>query len=569
MSHITQLTQSVTPTSLSKMTTTTLQKQTAGQTVMSLMLICCVAGCVQKPFPDSRGHLSEPKESLSATIPAPVVPVPQPLKTINRIEPLLNISVHDVPVNELLFALARDAKVNIDIGKGITGTVSLNAIDQTLSQILERLKRQVSLRYKLIDGTLVVASDNPYFVQYSIPYLNLTRSSEGETSIATQVASTGAGATSDSGTGAASSNSATKVKSISIHMFWETLLDNLRAMLREQDSMPSHAAGQAQQAPVSQSATEALSSTIIANQETGVIAIKADEKQHEELRRYINNVVEHASRQVLIEATIIEVELKDDYQAGIDWSVVANDGKFTFNQNLQNIISSAANTSPATMLAYKGSEILAAVKVLDTFGNARVLSSPKLMVLNNQTAILKVVDNHVYFTTTAQQSQSVQGSVLSTIETELHTVPVGLVMSVTPQINQNDQVIIHARPTVSRIASEVRDPNPLLEDVPSLIPVIQVREMESILKVNSGEIGVLGGLMENAINNESSGTPGLNKVAYLDNLFSFKTSKTRKTELVVFLRPRVIKNASLKGELNDFSDYLIDAPVKFAVPEFK
>lgn len=506
-------------------------------------------------------------------IPEPILTEPfLPPPSASEPEEVFTVVVHEVPVNELLFALARDAKINVDVAPGIGGTVSLNAIDQTLPQILERLKRLTPIRYRFQGDTLIISPDSPYFVQYSVPYINLTRSSENEISIATQVASTGGGA-GESGAAAGggdggSSNSATNVRSASVHMFWDTLLDNLRAILRDRDSMPVHMLNQSgQQAP--QSGEQAFENSIVAHQESGVIAIKASEKQHEEIRKYIENVVEHATRQVLIEATIVEVELTDDYQTGIDWSVLADNGRFSFSQNFQDLLPAAASVSPATLLAYKGSEVLGAIKMLNTFGDTRVLSSPKLMVLNNQTAVLKVVDNHVYFTTTAQQSQSVQGTTLATIETELHTVPVGLVMSVTPQIDKSGRVIINARPTVSRIADEVQDPNPLLDNIPSLIPVIQVREMESILQINSGDIGIIGGLMENETDNRTQGTPGFSKIPYLDNLFSFKTRNNRKTELVVFLRPRIIKTADIGSDLKDFDGYLENRPVTFDIPEFR
>ena len=174
--------------------------------------------------------------------------------------------------------------------------------------------------------------------------------------------------------------------------------------------------------------------SVIANQESGVIMIKASEKQHKEIRKYIDNVIEHASRQVLIEATIVEVALSDEYQSGIDWRVIADNGKFQFDQNYQNLIGAAAGAAPQTVLAIKGQDILTSIKMLDKFGNSRVLSSPKLMVLNNQTAVLKVVDNIPYFTTKAEVSAATIGaSAVKAFTTELHTVPVGLVMNVTPR----------------------------------------------------------------------------------------------------------------------------------------
>jgi general secretion pathway protein D len=279
---------------------------------------------------------------------------------------------------------------------------------------------------------------------------------------------------------------------------------------------------------------------------------------------------------VLIEATIVEVELSDNYQAGIDWRFIADHGKFQLDQNFQSLIGATAGAAPYAALAIKGQDILASIKLLDTFGNSRVLSSPKLMVLNNQTAVLKVVDNIPYFTTKAEISAAPNGGTpVRAFTTELHTVPVGLVMNVTPEISDNNSVIINARPTVSRVNGSVQDPNPDLIDlqngdpIKSLIPQIEVREMESILKVDNGDIGVIGGLMQNRVDNSTDGTPGLSRVDYIDNIFGFKKRETKKTELVVFLRPRVITTASTQADLKDFNTYLENPPVKFDVPEFK
>jgi general secretion pathway protein D len=545
------------------------------------LLALGIAGCVQQPFENSPGHLpavAAPPQRPAA-IPKPVLNQPfLPPPSKPRPEQHFSVVVHDVPVRELLFALARDAKINVDIAPEISGNASLNAIDQTLPKILERLKRQIDIRYQLLDGTLVISADTPYFVHYSVPYINLSRTSESEVSIATQISSTGtnsgsmtAGGTSGNtgGAGSGSSNSATYVKTSGSNLFWETLLNNIRAILNNRDSMRMEKgmSDAGTQLRLEKSPTDG---SLIANQESGVIAVKASEKQHREIRNYIADVVEHASRQVLIEATIVEVALNDNYQAGIDWRMIADSGKFQFDQNYQNLIDVASTAAPQTLVAIKGRDIMASIKMLDTFGNSRVLSSPKLMVLNNQTAVLKVVNNIPYFTTKAEISSSpVGGTPVRAFTTELHTVPVGLVMNVTPQISDNNAVIINARPTVSRVNGSIQDPNPDLLDVKSEIPQIEVREMESILKVDNGEIGVIGGLMQNSVENSTEGTPGLSRMDYIDNLFGFKKRGSKKTELVVFLRPRIIKSASTQGDLKDFNTYLENTPVKFDVPELK
>jgi general secretion pathway protein D len=272
-----------------------------------------------------------------------------------------------------------------------------------------------------------------------------------------------------------------------------------------------------------------------------------------------------ARRQVLIEATIVEVRLNDSYQAGIDWSRIANSsGGITLTQQLSNLKTTdtlgnslngkfiAAYANPTSRFG----NIAASINLLEQFGKTAVLSSPKLMVLNNQTAVLKVVDNLVYFTVaTTPAVLGSSGSVISpsTSTSTAHTVPVGVVMTVTPQINTTGNVNINVRPTVSRKVNDAQDP---VNDK-NFIPVIQVREMESMLQIASGNTAVLGGLMQDETINSTDKVPGVSKVPVVGKVFTGKNDASRKTELVIFLRPTVITNASLESdELANYKQYL-------------
>ena len=181
----------------------------------------------------------------------------------------------------------------------------------------------------------------------------------------------------------------------------------------------------------------------------------------------------------------------------------------------------------------------------------RVLSSPKISVLNNQTAVLKVVDNLVYFTIQAQSTTRTQTSALTTFTTTLNSVPVGFIMSLVPQISDTDTVVLNLRPTISRKIGDVADPNPSLAaaGVTSLIPVIQTREMESVLRVQSGQVAVLGGLMQDAVSNIEDTIPGRARHPR-HRRSSSRSARTcnQKTELVIFLRPMVIRDASIDGD---------------------
>lgn len=599
-----------------------------------------LAGCAhQSTIQPSNGHIDGKKTAaqtdnqsrIAAPIPKLVISNPQlpPPKATTKAQ-TYSVVVNEVPVKEILFALARESKLNIDIHPSIQGRATLNAVDQTLPAILERLARQVDLTYKMEGNTLFIAPDSPVLRTYKVDYVNMSRDTKGfigsasEISSTGQSASTGAGGqsstTSTSGNGA-NNSSRTSVDSVSKNHLWESLVQNIKDLLAETDkevivarygslgdsenkNEKSNTRESKTQAENNKTETEQrkeqrteyktlFAANVIANAETGVISVRGTSKQQEKVQEFIDRVMSSAKKQVLIEATIVEVTLNDSYQAGIDWSRlnVAGGKGFVFGQQLgpnsvnfnsgigstqgsalgsnQAVFTQgaanalgAASTSgivagylnPTSALG----NIAASITLLQQFGNTKVLSSPKIMVLNNQTAVLKVVDNLVYFTVQAQQSQGTNGSQnLTTVTTTPNTVPVGVVMNVTPQINDDSIVNINVRPTISRVLSYVRDPNPQLNNIASLIPQIQVREMESVLQVGSGNTAVLGGLMQDEIIRNTDKVPGLSDVPVVGVVFKGKNDATRKTELVIFLRPTVIGNASLESdELQTYKQYL-------------
>ena len=240
--------------------------------------------------------------------------------------------VNDVPVRELLFALARDAKRNVDIAGDVSGTVTLNAIEQTLPQILDRVAREVKLRYRLEGANIVIEADSPFFRNYEVGYVNLSRDTDTTVSVATQVATTGEGATGNDtgggggnrgggGGGGGTNSSSTRVNSKSNNRFWETLTANILAMLGDKPSGNKD---------------QLTSDNLVVNAEAGVISVKATTAQHQQIQEFIDRVLTNARRQVMIEATIVEVTLNDQYQSGVDWKIVldASRSGFGFNQGL-------------------------------------------------------------------------------------------------------------------------------------------------------------------------------------------------------------------------------------------
>jgi MSHA type pilus biogenesis protein MshL len=264
-------------------------------------------------------------------------------------------------------------------------------------------------------------------------------------------------------------------------------------------------------------------------------------------------VVNSARRQVLIEATIVEVELSDGYKQGIDWSRFRADGSgFSVTSPTSGSVIDTANSAFNLVLRQldKPLNLIAAVDVLQSFGTAKVLSSPRLSVMNNQTALLKVVENIVYFNVKSDTTTSANVGTTTAVTTTPQSVSVGLVMSVTPQISDTQSVILNVRPTISSVSDWKEDPNPANKaaGVRNFVPQIRTREIESIMRISSGDIAVLGGLMEDGIDYNTGRVPLLGQIPLAGELFTKRDNAARKSELVIFLRPVVIRDASLDGD---------------------
>jgi general secretion pathway protein D len=329
--------------------------------------------------------------------------------------------------------------------------------------------------------------------------------------------------------------------------------------------------GAAPGAPPPPAATYREAASVIANPETGILNIRATSRQHEKVQEFLDNVLTNAKRQVLIEATVAEVQLNNEYQRGIDWQrlrtnaqAVGTPGFGTGNSGLE-FAQQSANT-PANITSnffVLGGAITSlnfnfALRLLESFGDVRVLSSPKVSVLNNQTAVLKVVDNLVYFTIQAQTQTTTNAPSLTTFTTTLNSVPVGFILTLVPQISEADTVVLNLRPTISRKIGDVADPNPALAAaaVVSLIPVIQTREMESVLRVQSGQVAVLGGLMQDARSTVEDTIPGVRDIPGLGQILEQRKDLNQKTELVIFLRPVVIRDPNIDGDYSAYRQLL-------------
>src|SRR5690348_11276316 len=304
------------------------------------VLLLLAAGCGQAPIRPSENHVSADAARSEGTIPPPVQVSPLLPKPKPAVRPeTYSVVVNNVRVQELLFALARDAKLQIDIDPNLTGTVSLNAVDQTLPQLLNRIARQVDMRYEIDGDTLVVSRDAPFLRSYKVDYLSAARNVK-----MTSTASTQFGATTSQTAGPTATGAVSTIDLLAQNNLWESIVQNVKEMLRETDRViPASAATVPVQpiAPPPGSTTPgaqapALSTqpstmyqeaaSVIANRESGVLFVRATARQHEKVQEFLDQVLVGAKRQVLIEATVAEVQLRNEYQRGISWESLRSHG---------------------------------------------------------------------------------------------------------------------------------------------------------------------------------------------------------------------------------------------------
>ncbi len=276
----------------------------------------------------------------------------------------------------------------------------------------------------------------------------------------------------------------------------------------------------------------------------GVITVYATQSKQDEIQQYLRTLKESAESQVLIEAKILEVNLNDEFKGGINWNILRDGGATVVKDfsNRNGLFSAGINRENMSIVA----------GLIEKFGAVKTLSSPRITVLNNQSAILKVAQNEVIYLPELQRQYATVSDNRSTdfLSTTLHTIPIGLVMSVQPSVDKkHNTIILNLRPTISKIVKYKKVPffyntfvhrphGEVMNIQTQDIPVVDVRELDSVLKLRSGQIVVMGGLMHEKSKNYRDGFPHAEET---DFIAGAREKTTEVTELVIFLRATILQ----------------------------
>ena len=500
---------------------------------LSYCFLCFISltliGCNQPNYQDPDIHKT--REDFSAL----AQPVSQCLPRVIRSAPCTNspacyknpVSVclsGQLPLQEVFFDLAKQANVNVVFDKPCSKpvTVLYNAQSKPLGEVLDDLSAAYNLRHYYHNDTLHITPDTPHLKTHNIQFLLGARKTQTETAVKTDILGHGAKKSAITQENGAS----IQIKSQNEVNFWDELERNLKYILGETQHRDKP--------------------TYALNRYAGMLSVWGTAKQHRAIERYLKHLQRLSTTQVLIEAKIIEIELTDEHRSGIQWDALP---AFTANVNAKASLSDGAFFS----FFLDTKNLNAFANFMNKFGTVRTLANPRLTVLNNQPSVLKVARNEVFFEMQVDDvmMNGNNAPYIQKARSQIQTVPIGLILYVHPVINfETGQIILFLHPTVSRIIDVKNDPSVALSmkgmpsQIKSEIPVVQVREMDSVVAARENQVIVIGGLMEESADRKTSGIPGLSEIPLLGRLFQYEENVKRLTELVILLRPKIIHSES-------------------------
>ncbi len=299
--------------------------------------------------------------------------------------------------------------------------------------------------------------------------------------------------------------------------------------------------------------------SVIVSPQAGLVTVRGLPQEINAVKKFISDTESHLHRQVIIEAKIMEVTLNDDFQQGIKWEQVLNPvgsgSELIYSATggvIGNVISNTIGGVNTLSYQNQGndSNFTGVIELLQTQGNVQVLSSPRITATNNQKAVIKVGEDE-YFVTEVSSTTTTGTSTTTTPEIELTPFFSGIALDVTPQISKDGSVILHVHPSVT--LTEEQNKTIQIGSEELILPLAQssVRESDTIIRANSGEVVVIGGLIETYNIDMESKTPILGDIPYLGELFKNKSQKSQKRELVIMLKPIVVGQDTWTTQLQD------------------
>jgi MSHA biogenesis protein MshL len=470
-----------------------------------------------------------------------------------------DVQVEDAPARAFFEGLVAHSPVNMLVHPEVKGRVTLSLKQVTLEEALDAARELYGYDYRPVANGYLVLPATLQTRVFQLNYLDLQRVGISRTRVSSGQVTQGANgqggesSSTDEST-QTGSTTGTAVLTRNETDFWKEVEANIGMLV----SGATKADG-----------AKTYNPNVVINRQSGVIVVRAMPEELRAVTDFLRKTQSTVTRQVILEAKVVEVELNSGFQAGINWTGLATDGgkNYFFGQRgpdggfdgdplaapgtsipvtpgnpiVGQAVSGIAN---AFTFAFNSTDFAAFIQLLDTQGRTRVLSSPRVSTLHNQKAVIKAGTDE-FFVTGVTSNTTTGESTTTTLGVELTPFFSGVALDVTPQISEDGSVLLHIHPTVS----DVQDQNKRVSfgnstsDLP--LAVSQIRESDSVVRARSGQVIVIGGLMRETRRRNDHKTPGLANVPVLGNLFKSKRDVSSTVELVLLLRPIVVDDQQM------------------------
>lgn len=478
-----------------------------------LLLFCTACTHVQPVTKTPAPAAVQPVE-----INSPVVPqLEKETKTMAEAsKERFSFTLREADVKDVLRGLSKQTNYNVVIEPDVKGMCTVDLKDVTLAKALEYILEPLEYTFKIEEKTIYVSKPKLETKIFSLNYVALKKI--GTSSV---TGSTGGGTTS-SGSGSGGETKTVEIKTETDADTWKNVEDNLKAMLSKDGK-------------------------VIVNKQALMVNVTDYPKHLKSISALLEAIEDSLHKQIMIEAKIIEVQLNDSSREGVNWQFIEgrigefliNAKQVYLNPNILSVPSTKAVATTPYFRLFFGNKHLnienTFIDLLKTQGNINVVSNPRIATLNNQRAIIKVARQEVYF----DEQQSNSGGISGTLATYTPKfITVGLILDVIAQIDNNGYIVLNIHPMLTEKVGAARSPSG------SEVPILDVREADTLVRVREGETVVIGGLIKDIKRVSDTGTKGLMDLPLIGRLFRLKEAESQKNELVIFLTPRIIS----KGE---------------------